>query len=160
MTMVVGKCGWLARTCGLKDADTGQFPTWATHYFTVMSHRSAHWKSSNKRIRHSLKPQHSDCRPRLPFAQCGLKTDLDPHENRCFGFGSVPPKSAVSVSVSKPTQAYTCSVRSMAVDDSSTVVCLLLFMKLCLYCALFLACQERKWGGTSASRDENGQIDV
>jgi len=23
-----------------------------------------------------------------------------------------------------------------------------------------LACQERKWGGTSASRDENGQMDL
>jgi len=23
-----------------------------------------------------------------------------------------------------------------------------------------LACQEKKWGGTSASRDENGQVDV
>jgi len=23
-----------------------------------------------------------------------------------------------------------------------------------------MACQERKWGGTSASRDENGQMDV
>ena len=29
-----------------------------------------------------LKPHPSDCRPHLPLAQCGLKTNLDPRQNR------------------------------------------------------------------------------
>jgi len=28
-----------------------------------------------------LKLYHLDCRPYLPLAQCGLKTDLDPRQN-------------------------------------------------------------------------------
>jgi len=85
----------MARKCGLKDADNGRvnnlFPTCAhpQRFGGRLSHCSA--------LRKSFKPHHSDCQPHLPLAQCGLKTDLDPHQNRSFGFCSASPKSAVSV---------------------------------------------------------------
>ena len=35
------------------------------------------------------KPHHSDCEPYLLLALCGLKIDLDPHQNLGFIFGLV-----------------------------------------------------------------------
>ena len=81
--MVVGKYGLLAQKRGLKDSDNGWVnnltPT-CTHpqrFDSRLSHCSA--------LRKSFKTA-SFRLSALPLAQCGLKTDLDPRQNRSFGF--------------------------------------------------------------------------
>jgi len=88
--MVVGKCDLLARTRGFKDADNGHIPTRGVRPPTAL------WQSSLSRCS-ALRKWFKTASFRLSATSSAsplwqVKTDLDPRQNRSFGFRLVLPQ--------------------------------------------------------------------